>query len=156
MIVYRFSAPKFANDISGTGAKLKGGRWNIPGIPVLYTSASISLALLETLVNAATLDELLSIQLVEIEIEEINFHEINPDQLKKDWWTDFDYTQWMGSEILKNNNNILAIKCPSAVVDGEYNFIINPYSSSFKTIKVNSRKSFRFDKRLFKTSKKEA
>ena len=46
MIVYRFAHPKFAHDLSGTGARLKGGRWNTAGTPVIYTSECISLALL--------------------------------------------------------------------------------------------------------------
>ena len=27
MIVYRFAYPRFATDLSGTGARLRGGRW---------------------------------------------------------------------------------------------------------------------------------
>jgi RES domain-containing protein len=58
MILYRFAHRKFAKDLSGTGARLKGGRWNPPGIPVIYTSENISLALLEILANAQTIEDL--------------------------------------------------------------------------------------------------
>ena len=43
-------APSYAaNDLSGAGAKISGGRWNNAGIAMLYASASIALAALETL-----------------------------------------------------------------------------------------------------------
>ena len=40
-----------ATDLSGTGARLTGGRWNSPGRAVVYTSTSMSLAVLETVVH---------------------------------------------------------------------------------------------------------
>ena len=39
-----------ADDLSGAGAKLTGGRWKRPGLPVVYCAESASLACLETLV----------------------------------------------------------------------------------------------------------
>jgi RES domain-containing protein len=151
MIVYRFSHPKYADDISGAGARLKGGRWNLPGIPVLYTSATISLGLLEVLANANTLEQLQIIQLMEIEVPDAEVHELTSDKLKKGWWEDFDYTQWMGTEILRLQAP-LVIKCPSAIIEQEYNYIINPAHQFFKKIKLKARNNFRFDKRLFKTN----
>lgn len=150
MIVYRFSHPKYADDISGNGARLKGGRWNHPGIAVLYTSSSISLGLLEVLANANTLEQLQMIQLIEIEIPgDPVIHEITLHKLKKGWWDDFEYTQWMGTEIMRSNATLI-IKCPSAVVEQENNFLINPNHELFTKIKLKTRTNFRFDERLFK------
>nr|MBP8283232.1 RES domain-containing protein [Chromatiaceae bacterium] len=36
---------------SGEGARLYGGRWNSPGVAVVYTAQSLSLAQLELLVH---------------------------------------------------------------------------------------------------------
>jgi RES domain-containing protein len=150
MIVYRFSHPKYADDISGNGARLKGGRWNLPGTPVVYTSGSISLGLLEVLANANTLEQLQVIQLIEIDIpDNAVIHEIAVGKLKKDWWKDFEYTQWMGTTIIKSNAPLI-IQCPSVVVDQENNFLLNPAHESFKKIKLKARSNFRFDERLFK------
>lgn len=40
-----------ADDATGEGARISGGRWNSQGTPVLYTASSIALALLETVVH---------------------------------------------------------------------------------------------------------
>jgi RES domain-containing protein len=151
MILYRFAHKKYAHDISGTGSRLKGGRWNSIGVPVVYSSETISLCLLEVLANANTLDELQMFQLVEIEIPNtIPFQEIRLSQLKKDWWNDFEYSQWLGSEVLKENKALI-IKCPSAIVERENNYLINPHHSSFKKVNIKVVNDFRFDERLFKS-----
>ncbi len=42
-------APSYAaNDLKGTAAKITGGRWNSPGLPVVYCAINIALAILET------------------------------------------------------------------------------------------------------------
>lgn len=42
-----------ANDLSGKGAEMTGGRWNEKGVAVVYAAESCSLACLETLVHLA-------------------------------------------------------------------------------------------------------
>jgi RES domain-containing protein len=54
LIVYRLHSGVFAAD-RGTGASLHGGRWNPPGVEVIYASATISLAVLEILVHYSVL-----------------------------------------------------------------------------------------------------
>lgn len=50
--VYRIQKQRFVDTtLSGGGARLYGGRWNPEGVPLVYTSASPELALLETLVH---------------------------------------------------------------------------------------------------------
>jgi RES domain-containing protein len=151
MILHRFAHRKYAHDISGTGSKLKGGRWNSVGLAVVYSSERISLSLLEVLANANTLEELQVLQLTEIEVpDNVPLHEIRLSQLKKEWWKDFEYSQWLGSEILKENKALI-IKCPSAIIESENNYLINPLHSSFKKINIKAVNDFRFDERLFKT-----
>lgn len=148
MIIYRLAVEQFADDLSGTGAKLMGGRWNMPGMPVLYTTENISLAALEILVNAGRHYIPPTYRLLKLLVPDaVEYSSISKDKLKKQWKDDFEYTQWMGSEFLKQNKNLL-MKVPSAVVDEEHNFLFNPGHSDFKKLKIIAASHFHFDKRL--------
>jgi len=58
-----------SDDRSGKGAEKTGGRWNRKGTPVIYTSSSIALAYLETIVHLSGLEPLpLNRYLIKIEI----------------------------------------------------------------------------------------
>ena len=52
MRLYRISKSKYAKDTSGEGSKLYGGRWNLKGIPAIYTADSAANAVLETIVHS--------------------------------------------------------------------------------------------------------
>lgn len=76
------------------GAKLYGGRWNPIGIEVIYASASISLAVLEVLVNTPELPA--DYTLTEIHIPAHEFVEYVPDNRLPQRWnspTDFQGTR---------------------------------------------------------------
>jgi RES domain-containing protein len=49
----------------GAGAAAQGGRWNPPGMPVIYAAGTLSLAMLERLVQRRNLGQTL---LVEAEV----------------------------------------------------------------------------------------
>ncbi|MBY0333036.1 MAG: RES family NAD+ phosphorylase [Acetobacteraceae bacterium] len=46
----------------GTGAALAGGRWNPPGVPVIYAAGTLSLAMLERLVQRRNLGDTLLVE----------------------------------------------------------------------------------------------
>ena len=149
MIVYRISNPLYSKDISGTGAKLLGGRWNSKGIPVLYVSEHVSLAVLEMLVNTKFQDYAISLDLIIIQIPDTaQLTEININKIKKGWIEDFGYTAYIGDEFIKDKQSLL-LKIPSAVITEEHNYLINPLHADFKKIKVLEIRSFKTDKRLF-------
>lgn len=149
MTIYRLSIEQYKDDISGTGAKLYGGRWNTAGIPVLYSTENISLSVLEILVRTNINLIPLHYYLLKIELpDNAAINTINKNKLKKEWKTDIGYTQWIGNEFLKSNKS-LVLKIPSAIVDEEHNFIINTEHIEFKKMKITSSKKFSFDKRLY-------
>lgn len=47
-----FERKHVATAFTGEGARLFGGRWNSPGVGVVYASSSLALALLEIMANA--------------------------------------------------------------------------------------------------------
>jgi RES domain-containing protein len=149
MIVYRISNAAYSDDISGTGAKLNGARWNSKGIPMLYTSAHISLAVLEMLVNTQFKDYAIELDLIYIRIpDDFIPTEIKLAKIKAGWKEDHDYTKFMGDEFIGQNNSLI-LQVPSAVIQEEYNFLINPLHADFKKIKIQKTKSFWPDQRLF-------
>ena len=149
MIAYRISNAVYSNDISGTGAKLMGGRWNSKGIPMLYTSEHISLAVLEMLVNTQFKDYAIALDMLSIQLPaNIVINEINLKKLKKGWIEDYGYTAFIGDEFIKDKQNLL-LKVPSAVITDECNYLINPLHTDFKKIKIIETRSFKTDERLF-------
>ena len=97
MIVYRLTNGEFVNDLSGTGAKLYGGRWNSIGFPALYTTEHISLAVLEVLVHIKSYRRPLDYYLVTIELpEKEKYITIDQQKLKKNWKDDITYGQFIG------------------------------------------------------------
>jgi len=149
MIIYRLAIETYKNDLSGTGSKLFGGRWNSVGLAVLYTTENISLAVLEILVRTDMQTIPISYHLIKIDVPNaIEPQFITSDKLKKDWKNDIGYTQWMGDEFIKSGNSLL-LKVPSAIVDEENNYVINPKHSDFKRVKIIKVSKFQFDKRLF-------
>lgn len=149
MTIYRLSNEQYKDDLSGTGAKLYGGRWNTVGVPMLYTTEHISLAVLEILVRTSIDLIPLHYFLLKIEVPDtLSVSSVNKTKLKKEWKSDPAYTQWIGNEFVKANKAVV-LKIPSAIVDEEHNFIINTSHSDFKKIKISSSKKFNFDKRFF-------
>jgi len=149
MIVYRITHSHFKDDISGNGAKTYGGRWNVPGLPALYTSEHISLCVLELLVNISLQESQINYHLIQIQIpESAEMALVSTKKLKTNWQNDQMYTRFMGSEFLKNKQSLL-LKVPSAVISEESNYIINPLHANFNKIQIIKSFPFKFDKRLF-------
>lgn len=148
MVVYRLSKSLYANDLSGKGAELVGGRWNSKGNAVLYTSQSIALCVTEIAVHIPLGILPKDFELIHIEIPEDLILEIK--KLPKDWQTfpHSDSTQKIGDKFLKDLKYLI-LKVPSAAVQGEFNYLINPKHKDFEKVKIRKKEKFSFDDRLF-------
>ena len=149
MIVYRLSKAQYAQDLSGKGAELVGGRWNSRGNAMLYTSQSIALCVTEIAVHVPLGILPKDYQLIHIEIPDEDLLEMK--RLPKDWqsFPHSNSTQIIGDKFLKEHKH-LVFKVPSAAVQGEFNFLINPKHKNFNHIKIVKIENFNFDERLFK------
>ncbi|HXR83224.1 MAG TPA: RES family NAD+ phosphorylase [Hanamia sp.] len=147
MIVYRLTTGEFANDLSGMGSKIYGGRWNPVGIAALYTSEFISLAILEILVRATKKTSPYSYTLTSFDIPENSIYIVQLKKLKPEWKFDLKYTQGIGEDFLSENQT-LCVKVPSAIVPQENNFLLNPLHPDFKRVKITGSELLELDKRL--------
>ncbi|MEN8249224.1 MAG: RES family NAD+ phosphorylase [Bacteroidota bacterium] len=152
MFVYRISKKEYINDLSGIGAGLHGGRWNPKGLNLVYTSGSIALASLEFMVHNYHLLKTTTVCLAKIKIASNTQVTAYPlKNLPADWngpLGNQGITQSVGKEFyLKGKEYVL--KVPSAIIPGEFNYLLNPQHQEHKqTEVVNVINPFVFDQRL--------
>lgn len=152
MIVFRLANKKYSKDLSGKGAELTGGRWNLKGTRILYTSNSRALCMAEIAVHTPIGIMPVNYYLVTIEIPDYpDIPSIESKTLPKNWrrFPHSKETQKLGDQFL-NDNNSLYIKVPSAVVQGDYNILINPSHPEFHKVQIIKTEKFDFDERLFR------
>lgn len=149
MTLFRFAHKAYSNSLDGEGARLKGGRWNSKGVPVVYSSSSISLSLLELLIHSASYDEINSNILIRIHIPDSLSQPRSVMKLKKGWQNDTGYSQFIGTEFLQSRSSLL-LQVPSAIIPEENNILINPLHPDMKKVKISTAAAFHFDSRLFK------
>lgn len=149
MIVYRITNSLYSNDLSGTGARMAGARWNSKGVPMLYMTEHISLAVLEMLVHTHFKDYAIDLDLISIQIPPTaTITEISIKKLKPGWVDDLAYTRFIGDEFTRDKQSLL-LKVPSAVIHEEFNCLANPFHPDFKKIKIIKTRTFKTDERLF-------
>ncbi len=152
MIVYRLANQKYSKDLSGAVAGITGGRWNFKGTKLLYTADSRALCMAEIAVHTPVGVMPKDYYLISIEIPDFSsMKQIETEMLPKGW-RKFPYsktTQELGENLI-NSNEYLYIKVPSAVVQGDYNILINPLHADFDKVKIIKTEKFNFDERLFR------
>ena len=152
MIVFRLANKKYRNDLSGTGAEITGGRWNYKGTKLLYTADSRALCMAEIAVHTPVGIMPIDYYLITIEVPDYSdIKQIESDSLP-DNWRKFPYsklTQELGENFVDKNED-LYIKVPSAVVQGDFNILINPRHLDFDKVRIIKTEKFNFDERLFK------
>lgn len=134
----------------GEGARLYGGRWNSAGTAVVYTSATLSLAVLEYLANLDS--DILPDGLVALSAdvpEELGIRAIQIKELPVNWreYPAPDAVKAIGTAWASASESVI-LSVPSVIIPEERNFLVNPAHPDAGRIHWNAPTPFRLDPRL--------
>lgn len=141
MIVFRLCRKIYANDLSGRGSEISGGRWNSKGIAALYTSYSRALCTIEIVVHVPAGIIPKDYEMVSIELpDDAVAKTIQPKDLPGNWNNNpiNAHTQRIGDAFLLERK-ALVLKVPSVM-----------QHKDFYKVKILYKEPFAFDMRLFK------
>jgi RES domain-containing protein len=140
--------------LDGEGARLVGGRWNSPGVAVVFTAEHLSLAALEYLVHI-DIDEVPN-DLVALGIEvpaEAGERQLKAGSLPLDWRTALYSKGCRGiGDSWARSQDSLVLRVPSVLIPEEDNLIINPAHPRAAELRIASKRPFAFDPRLLDRS----
>lgn len=143
------TAHRAADAFAGQGSFRRGGRWNPRGLHVVYCAESRSLAALEVLVGLDEKERLLEIPWVCIPAV-VNIESIEKAAKVPPEWRKYPHvaaTQAFGAEWVQARRSV-ALRVPSAVIPGEFNYLLNPAHPQFARVKIGKPEPFSFDPRL--------
>lgn len=151
MRVFRLSKRKYASELSGKGAAKFGNRWNSKGTEVIYTAESRALAMAEVAVHLSLATLPSDYVMMEISIPDIvDIKDLPKEELPVNWNSHppISKTQRIGDQFI-DAMDYCVLRVPSAVVQGDHNYLINPYHKDFKQVEIIELNDFPFDKRIF-------
>lgn len=143
-------APFAEEAFSGEGARINGGRWHSRGNRIVYTSSAISLAALELLVNVPRRRRLYEFAVVGCWFPEAIVEEVDRTLLPSDWRAHPPppALAQIGNDWLASRASVV-LAVPSAVIETEVNYLINPEHPDFGSVDVGEPRPFTLDPRLF-------
>ena len=150
MIVFRLTKSKYKEQLSGKGAELYGGRWNSKGYQIIYTCENRALCTTEIAVHTPLGIVPKNYFLQSIHIPTVKIQEVRLSDLPNNW-KNFPHeiaTQEIGSNFIESNKYLI-LKVPSAIVQDEFNYLINPNHKDFSKVKILDIDIFEFDRRMF-------
>lgn len=150
MRAFRLSRKKYGIELSGKGAAIAGNRWNSKGVEMIYTAESRALALAEVVVHLSANHLPKDFLMLEIDIpDEYKILSIKDEDLPVSWnsWPHVASSQVIG-DTFASDQKYLVLKVPSAVVPGDFNYLINPKHPDFKKVKITEAVPFFVDERF--------
>lgn len=150
MLVFRIARKRYIRDLTGQGAKVYGGRWNQRGTPIIYASETRALALVEYLVHLSWLQIPADLKISTLQLPDgLSPETLSPKYLPKGWqsYPPPQKLAHLGVEWVRSERSLL-LRVPSAVVDREYNILINPLHPDMGLVKISNVEDLRIDRRL--------
>jgi RES domain-containing protein len=134
---------------TGDGARAYGGRWNFPGIPMVYAAHTRALAALESLVHFGGAERRMEFVTFELEIPDKLAIHLKAAKVPRDWRNPepSPSTQALGSEWLRKGSSAVLV-VPSVLVPQESCVLLNPEHPDIDRIMVSYPEVFSFDSRL--------
>ena len=132
MQVFRLARYARRYELSGYGAYLYDGRWNLRGTAVLYTAESRSLAIMEVLVHLPSEELPADMYLLTLEVpDDASQTELTVVDMPRDWRRPGlpQPTALLGHAWLESGAT-LALRVPS-VVPQEHNLLLKPAHPQF-------------------------
>ena len=154
MRVFRIAAAQFARSrkeaFSGQGGLQASARWHTAGRAVVYTAQSLSLAALEILVHLKQTNDLQPFRYFVVELPDQFI--LMPASFPARWQTEYRVSRAFGDAWLKASEQP-ALRVPSLITPGEWNFLLNPLHRDFSLKWVIKGPSpYTFDHRLLEES----
>jgi RES domain-containing protein len=150
MLLYKIAEEQFADDLSGEGARLYGGRWNPKGVPMIYLAESVALAVLEVLVRLSTPKHYHRIIYSIPDVSSIET--LTVEELPPNWLLPYPNPRLIEfGKLWAREKRSLLLRVPSAVVRGEgWNYLVNPLHPEFTSVTISNISPFEYDTRLIK------
>jgi len=137
-----------ATTFSGKGAGKTGGRWNSHGVPMVYASATRSLAALETLVHLNP-PLTFSYSIIRLEFDASLVESLKRTALPPDWRSEPPpvSTRGLGDHWTRAMRSaVLAVS--SVIIPDETTYLLNPAHPDSNRIVLGRPVVFAFDPRL--------
>ncbi|MDT7858183.1 RES family NAD+ phosphorylase, partial [Rubrivirga sp. S365] len=128
VVAWRLTKAEWAGSaFSGEGARLGGGRWNSPGVPVVYLAGTLELGELDVLVNLTTAHLLGSYVAFCVTVPAGLVETLESSALPADWRRDpaLRSAKRVGDGWVREGRTAV-IRVPSAVVPSSANYLVNP------------------------------
>ena len=148
-IAWRIAREPFA-DLSGLGAREKGGRWNSPGAAVIYLSADAALPVLEMLVHLDLSLDLIPDDYVLMKVDLTAFANHPVDE----WLEEGPLKVMNEDESRAFGDRWLAwartpvLRVRSVIIPESFNLLLNPNHSLHLSKRDVAHRPFSFDPRL--------
>jgi RES domain-containing protein len=142
-------ASEASTAFAGEGARRYGGRWNSPGVRVVYVSEHQSTAALEAFVNNKPFLPIGKFKAFHLQWPDGITEVVPKKTLPVNWrvYPTATETRQIGDRWVRERRSaVLAV--PSAVSPADTNFLLNPLHPDFKRIRIASPIDFEFDSRL--------